>query len=103
MSAPSQALKTQAPYFVTTFGVQTVPVALHDLNLARMERTLICEALHRVCGMQSFAAGLLGVTRRQLRRRIVKHGIVVPTEQAMAAGAPIVALAGRSAHFAQSD
>ena len=46
-----------------------------DLNLSGIEREVIREALRRCAGNQMRAAGLLGVSRTALHRRMERHGL----------------------------
>ena len=48
-----------------------------DLDLATVEREVICEALRREAGNQVRAARLLGISRYRLRRRMEKYRISV--------------------------
>ena len=49
-----------------------------DLNLERLERVAIAEALDRSEGRLAQAAALLGLTRFSLRRRLERHGLSAP-------------------------
>lgn len=52
-------------------------VVLPDLNLESAER-LLCIAALEQAGSIVEAAQLLGISRRHLARKIIKHGIVWP-------------------------
>jgi two-component system, NtrC family, response regulator AtoC len=53
---------------------------VEGLNLAKLERDLIEQALRRCKGVKSRAGALIGLNRDQIRYRIVKYGIQYPPE-----------------------
>jgi len=53
----------------------TIDLPPGGVNLDRVEKDLIVQALARTRGNQSLAAGLLGITRYRLRSRLKKYGI----------------------------
>ena len=54
------------------------PVAEGDeLNLPEMEKRIILKALDRTSWNQSKAAGILGISRKQLRTKMKNHGLLI--------------------------
>jgi transcriptional regulator with PAS, ATPase and Fis domain len=51
------------------------PAAPPSLRLADLERRTILEALDRAGGNQVRAAGMLGISRHRLRRRLLRYGL----------------------------
>lgn len=54
------------------------PVELPTLNLDQLERLAVLTAIEQTLGAVAAAAGLLGITRHALRRRLVKFGYKQP-------------------------
>ena len=69
------------------------------VKLDDVERRLLAEALERAHGNQSQAAGLLGLSRHQVRTRMKRHGLmaVLLAAAALAAPGPAHAQAGPAA------
>ena len=51
------------------------PHGIYDMVIANVERSLIATIMHRACGNQSQAAGMLGLNRNTLRMKLSKYGI----------------------------
>lgn len=65
---------------------------LEDFNIENAERRLCVEAL-TIAGNIVGAAGLLGITRHALKRRIIKLGIEWPPRPAQAAAEAVTTTA----------
>ncbi len=61
---------------VATAGAPLVAALPQDLNLERMERRFIEEALQRTRNNRTDAADLLGLSRRTLQRKLAEMGLV---------------------------
>ena len=60
----------------------TVDLPPGGLNLSDLERDLVVQALRRSRGNRTIAGSLLGLNRDQVRYRIEKYGIAVPSADA---------------------
>ena len=66
-------VRTLEQYFHDLDGAR--PHALHEMVMTAVERPLLKYALERCAGNQSAAAGLLGINRNTLRKKLVEHGL----------------------------
>lgn len=69
-----------APAWLLSADSPTAKGSPDDLNLAHLERRAIERALESSNGTLVAAAGLLGISRDALRRRIERHGLSVQNE-----------------------
>jgi Fis family transcriptional regulator len=60
-------------YFAELDGAP--PHALHEMVLQAVERPLLVFVLERCAGNQSAAAGLLGINRNTLRKKLLEYRI----------------------------
>jgi Fis family transcriptional regulator len=72
-SLESCVLRNLQRYFADLDG--SPPHALHEMVLRAVERPLIVFVLERCSGNQSAAAGLLGINRNTLRKKLLDYRI----------------------------
>jgi Fis family transcriptional regulator, factor for inversion stimulation protein len=51
------------------------PTNIYDMVVANIERPLLEVVMHQARGNQTRAAGLLGLNRNTLRKKLTEHGI----------------------------
>jgi DNA-binding NtrC family response regulator len=62
-------------------GRASLPLPQKGLNLEKVERDLVIQALERTGWNQTRAGGLLGMTRDQIHYRMEKYGLINPKTQ----------------------
>jgi Fis family transcriptional regulator, factor for inversion stimulation protein len=72
-SLESCVMRNLQRYFADLDG--SPPHALHEMVLRAVERPLIVFVLERCSGNQSAAAGLLGINRNTLRKKLLDYRI----------------------------
>ncbi len=61
-------------YFTDLDGEQ--PCAIYSMVLAQVERSMLEVVMRKANGNQTVAAGLLGINRNTLRRKLQEHKLI---------------------------
>lgn len=79
LSTTPELLAQDFEFMSTQGSLHSYPLPPCGVKLEDLERAMLQQALKRARGNQSRAARLLGLTRDQIRYRIAKHELEIPT------------------------